>query len=48
MSRLPRDLVIFGTVEISDPRFEVEGLRDRQSLALGRRADLGLRTAYSR
>jgi hypothetical protein len=23
MSRLPRDLVIFGTVEISDPRFEV-------------------------
>ena len=28
MSRLPRDLVIFGTVEISNPRFEVEGLRD--------------------
>jgi len=48
VSRLRRDLVIAGTVEISGPRFEVEGLRDRQSLALGRRADLGLRTAYSR
>jgi hypothetical protein len=48
MSRLPRDLVISGSVEISDPRFEIEGLRDRQSLALGRRADLGLRAAYSR
>lgn len=28
MSLLPRDRVIFGTVEISDPRFEVEELRD--------------------
>jgi hypothetical protein len=50
MSRLPRDLVSFGTVEVSDPRFKVEGLRDTtvRSPALGRRADLGLRTAYSR
>ena len=42
MSRLPRDPVIFGTVEISDPRFEGEGLRDMtvRSPALGRRADL--------
>lgn len=42
MSRLPRDPVIFGTVEISEPRFEVEGLRDMtvRSPALGRRADL--------
>jgi S-formylglutathione hydrolase FrmB len=42
MSRLPRDPVVFGTVEISDPRFEVEGLREMtvRSPALGRRADL--------
>jgi hypothetical protein len=42
MSQLPRDRVIFGTVEISDPRFEVEGLRDMivRSPALGRHADL--------
>jgi len=25
MSRLPRDRVIFGTVEIADPRFEPRG-----------------------
>ena len=34
--------MIFGTVEISDPRFEGEGLREMtvRSPALGRRADL--------
>jgi len=37
MSRLGRDRVICGTVGISDPRFEVEGLRDMtvRSPALG-------------